>query len=149
MKAAVRTKRYTLMRMYSWIRGTFLAHLTQRVKWAFVIIWHPSYVLRIQQNLQQASMECPVYDYLISYRLNKNMVSMANSCFWLAANLKKWSLKLGGIMNCYYVGIVYAESCTIFPYFVLISQLIWPPYTVPVCDWTFKKKTSSQINWIL
>ena len=43
-------------------------------------------------------------------------------------------------MNCYYVGIVYAGSCTIFPYFVLISQLIWPPYTVPVCDWTFKKK---------
>jgi hypothetical protein len=47
MKAAVRTKRYTLMRMYSWIRGTFLAHLTQRVKWAFVIIWHPSSVIRL------------------------------------------------------------------------------------------------------
>ena len=38
-----------------------------------------------------------------------------------------------------------------FPYFVLIVQLIWPPYAVLVCDWLFfsffKKKIFSNTSW--
>ena len=33
-------------------------------------------------------------------------------------------LKLWGTMNCYFVGIIYGRSCTKFPYFVPIIQLI-------------------------
>jgi hypothetical protein len=35
-------------------------------------------------------------------------------------------------MICYFVGMMYGRSCTKFPYFVLIIQLIWPPYAVLV-----------------
>ena len=37
----------------------------------------------------------------------------------------KSSLKLGGTMNCYFVGMMYGISCTKFPYFVSNMQLIW------------------------
>ena len=50
----------------------------------------------------------------ISSQLDKNM---CNSCFcWL--KLEKSSLKLGGTMNCYFVGMMYERSYTKFPYFV-------------------------------
>jgi hypothetical protein len=40
---------------------------------------------------------------------------------WL--KFKKSSpLKLGGTMNCYFVGMMYGKSCTKFPYFVPITQ---------------------------
>ena len=44
---------------------------------------------------------------------------------WL--EFKKSPLKLGGAMNCYFVGMMYGRSCTKFPYFVLIIQLILLP----------------------
>ena len=31
-------------------------------------------------------------------------------------------------MNCYFVGMMFGRSCTVFSYFVLIIQLILPPY---------------------
>jgi len=54
---------------------------------------------------------------------------------WL--KFKKSSpLKLGGIMNCCFVGMIYGRSCTTFPFFVLIGQLIWSPWAVLVVwDW--------------
>ena len=45
---------------------------------------------------------------------------------WLGF-LKSSPLKLGGTMNCYFVGMMYGISCAKFPYFVTIVQLIWPP----------------------
>jgi len=45
---------------------------------------------------------------------------------WLKFS-KSSPLKLGGTMNCYFVGMMYGRSCTQFPYFVLIIQPIWPP----------------------
>jgi hypothetical protein len=36
-------------------------------------------------------MEGPLYDFLISSRLDKNMIAMGNSCFWLAEILKIFS----------------------------------------------------------
>ena len=43
---------------------------------------------------------------------------------WL--KFKKSSLKLGGTMNCYFLGIMYGISCTKFLYFIPI-ELIWSP----------------------
>ena len=55
--------------------------------------------------------------------------------FLIGLNLKKSSpQKLGGTMNCYFVGIMYGRSCTKFQCFVPIIQLIWPPCAVLVCD---------------
>ena len=75
----------------------------------------------------------------------KTMITMGNSCFWLAEILKKNSLlKLGGTMNFYFVWMMYWRSCTKFLYFVPILQLIW--------KFLFKKsslKTFGQINWNL
>ena len=45
---------------------------------------------------------------------------------WL--KFKKNSLlKVGGTMNCYFVGIMYGRSCAKLTYFVPIVLLIWPP----------------------
>jgi hypothetical protein len=63
----------------------------------------------------------------ISSQLDKNMVAMGNSCFWLAEIKKKSPLQLGGTMNCYFVGMMYGRSCTNLPCFVPIIHLIWPP----------------------
>jgi hypothetical protein len=55
---------------------------------------------------------------------------------WLK-HKKSSPLKLGGTINCYFVGIMYGRSCTKFPYFMQILQLIW---AVLGCDWLIKKK---------
>ena len=45
-------------------------------------------------------------------------------------------------MKCYFVGMMYGRSCTKFPYFMTILQLIWLPQAVLVCDLPIKKKSS-------
>ena len=53
-------------------------------------------------------------------------------------------LKLGDTMNCYFVGTVYGRSCTKFPNFVPIIQLLRPSSAV-VCDWPILKIFSKPI----
>jgi hypothetical protein len=51
------------------------------------------------------------------------MAAIAKSCFWLAEIKQKNStLKLGGPINCYLVGMMHGRSCTQFQYFVPIMQ---------------------------
>ena len=48
--------------------------------------------------------------------------------FLFLMKFKKFAhLKQGGTMNCYFLGMMYGRSCTKFPYFVPMVQLIWPP----------------------
>jgi hypothetical protein len=52
--------------------------------------------------------------FLILSRLDKNMVAISNSSFWLVENKKKKLLT--ATMNCHFVRFIYGMPCTKFPY---------------------------------
>jgi hypothetical protein len=63
------------------------------------------------------------------------VVTIGNSCFWLANFFKSSPLKPLGQMNQNFVGSIYERSSVKNALFVLIRYQTWLPQTILISDW--------------
>jgi hypothetical protein len=111
------------------ISSQFINKYGRHRQFLFLVGWFLNFLLkplrRIKQILHEASMEDHVHvslilpDWTKAWSLWAILVSG-----WL--KLKKNSpLKLEGIMNCYFVGMMYGRSCLKLPYFAWSIYLLY------------------------
>ena len=111
----------------------------------FVLFWNS--IANDSEILQETSMECPLYDFLISVRLDNTPGRHGQFLILIVCNLINrllWNYEAQWI-----VGMMHGRSCTKCLYFKPIVQLMWRSYAVLVCDCPKKSSLKSFVVFII